>query len=121
MEELILTKNFIYQVRATLTAWERGIGVLDLTYEEVYAIEDATCLELGLPLEDEEEDFCDDVDETFYDPYCGCEIFDDCGFEWQKLGLPSFYHLPGQLTEIYIKKPIDNLRALCYYNSTERK
>ena len=28
------------------------------------------------------DDFCDDVDETFYDPYCGCEIYDNCDYEW---------------------------------------
>lgn len=28
------------------------------------------------------DDFNDDVDETFYDPYAGCEIWDNCNYEW---------------------------------------
>lgn len=29
--------------------------------------------------EDEESDIPDDVDETNYDPYCGCDMFEICG------------------------------------------
>lgn len=37
----------------------------------VYIIED----------EDEESDIPDDVDETNYDPYMGCDSYDDCGID----------------------------------------
>lgn len=29
--------------------------------------------------QDEEPDIPDDVDETNYDPYCGCDMFEICG------------------------------------------
>ena len=29
--------------------------------------------------EDEEPDISDEVDETNYDPYCGCDMFEICG------------------------------------------
>ena len=28
---------------------------------------------------DETDDIIDDVDETNYDPYCGCDMFEICG------------------------------------------
>ena len=28
------------------------------------------------------DDWDDDVDETFYNPYAGCEIWDNCNYEW---------------------------------------
>lgn len=28
---------------------------------------------------DESDDIPDDVDETFYDPYCGCDMYEVCG------------------------------------------
>lgn len=29
---------------------------------------------------DDEDEYCDDVDESFYNPYMGCECYDDGGF-----------------------------------------
>lgn len=83
-EATLFTKGFIFNTRVVLTAWEKGITPFKMECDELFAIEDAVAREMGLveEEEEEEEDFCDDVDETFYDPYCGCEIYDDCDYEW---------------------------------------
>lgn len=35
--------------------------------------------EFGVEYEDDLVDVDDDVDETNYDPYCGCDMFEICG------------------------------------------
>ena len=35
--------------------------------------------EFGVKYEDDLVDVDDDVDETNYDPYCGCDMFEICG------------------------------------------
>jgi hypothetical protein len=79
----LFTKGFIFEIRTILTAWEKGITPLEMEWDELYAIEDAVSRDMGLVEDDDIDDnFCDDVDETFYDPYCGCEIYDNCDYEW---------------------------------------
>lgn len=60
--------DLIDSIKIVLECWEQGQAVTDL-----YDIE-----------KDEDEDyFNDDVDETNYDPYLGCDFY-DCGSydEW---------------------------------------
>lgn len=61
--------DLIDAIKIVLECWEQGQSVNDL-----YDIERD---------EAEEEDFYDDVDETNYDPYLGCDFY-DCGSydEW---------------------------------------
>lgn len=61
--------DFIDAIKTVLECWGQGQAVTDL-----YDIERD---------EAEEEDFYDDVDETNYDPYLGCDFY-DCGSydEW---------------------------------------
>lgn len=58
---------FLETFKTTIACWNNGEAVTDI-YELV---------------DDEEEDFYDDVDETNYDPYLGCDFY-DCGSyeEW---------------------------------------
>lgn len=60
--------DLIGAIRIVLECWEQGQAVNDL-----YDIE-----------RDEDEDyFNDDVDETNYDPYLGCDFYDFGGYdEW---------------------------------------
>lgn len=62
--------DLIGAIRIVLECWEQGQAVNDL-----YDIERD---------EDEDEDyFNDDVDETNYDPYLGCDFYDFGGYdEW---------------------------------------
>lgn len=62
--------DLIGAIRIILECWEQGQAVNDL-----YDIERD---------EDEDEDyFNDDVDETNYDPYLGCDFYDFGGYdEW---------------------------------------
>ena len=59
--------DFIDAIKTVLECWEQGQAVTD-----IYDIERD---------EAEEEDFYDDVDETNYDPYLGCDFYDFGGCE----------------------------------------
>ena len=53
---------FLDTLKTTIACWNNGEAVTDI-YDFV---------------DDEGEDFYDDVDETNYDPYLGCDFY-DCG------------------------------------------
>ena len=45
-------------------------------FEKISAIDIAPCACDDDDFEDEDYDFNDDVDESFYDPYSGCDCYD---------------------------------------------
>ncbi len=67
-----LTMIFISNTKTIMTSWQNGCIVRPF---ELDSYEDY--------LEGEDPDWSDDVDETFYDPYMGCDCWDDGCCDWQ--------------------------------------
>ena len=63
----VITNDFIDELQHIMGLWEQGISAKDWAEEDTQDLDD---------------EFWDDVDETFYDPYAGCEIWDNCNYEW---------------------------------------
>lgn len=74
-------------IACAVTAVTYAYTEVEPTVEYVEAVTRKIALdyldELGIEeVEDEEEpDIPDDVDETNYDPYMGCDFFESCGFD----------------------------------------
>lgn len=71
-----LTGEFIGVFTAVCAAWENEMSFA--LYEFEWQNEDIANFVNELLAEENDGDFNDDVDETFYDPYMGCDCYDDC-------------------------------------------